>query len=207
MNALNRHAFPPLLGVALSCAVLILWACAPQVPSAPLNGATLEPPIRLQELTATRSDGSTFTTADTRGRISLFFFGYTNCPDVCPLTLAELTRMRRTLGTDARNVDVYFVTLDPERDSPERMRAYLENFPGVTGLIGSDAELASVQSLFNVTSERHDDGNAVTRSTIPPRFTWSTLPARSNSRMRRVHPPKTSHQICTNSCSPSSVRW
>ena len=159
MNALNRHAFPPLLGVALSCAVLILWACAPQVPSAPLNGATLEPPIRLQELTATRSDGSTFTTADTRGRISLFFFGYTNCPDVCPLTLAELTRMRRTLGTDARNVDVYFVTLDPERDSPERMRAYLENFPGVTGLIGSDAELASVQSLFNVTSERHDDGN------------------------------------------------
>jgi protein SCO1 len=159
MSALKRHAFPPLLGAALSCAVLISWACASQAPSLPLNGATLEPPIGLQELSVTRSDVSTFTTADTRGRISLFFFGYTNCADVCPLTLAELTRMRRTLGSDARNVDVYFVTLDPARDTPERMRAYLENFPGVTGLIGSDAELASLQSVFNVSSERREIAN------------------------------------------------
>jgi protein SCO1/2 len=159
MSVLNRHAFPALLGLALCCAVLTLWACTPRHLSEPLNGAALEPPVQLQRLALTRSDGGTFTTADTRGRLSLFFFGYTNCPDVCPLTLAELTRMRRDLVADAQNVDVYFITLDPARDTPERMRAYLDNFPGVTGLSGSDAELTEIESAFNIRSERRDTGS------------------------------------------------
>lgn len=107
----------------------------------------------------TRADDGTFTTADTGGQLSLFFFGYTNCADVCPLTLAELTRVRRTLGDDAQKLDGYFVSLEPARDTPERMRAYLGNFPGVTGLIGSDDELARIQSAFDVRSERRGIGN------------------------------------------------
>ena len=159
MSVLNRHVFAPLLGVALCCAVVLLWACTPPRPTQPLNGAALEPPVNLQELALTRSDGGTFSTADTRGRLSLFFFGYTNCADVCPLTLAELTRVRRALGDEAQKVDMYFVTLDPARDTPERMRAYVGNFPGVMGLLGSDAELARIQLAFNVRSERRDGAN------------------------------------------------
>lgn len=159
MTVVNRHAFPPLLGAAVCCAVLLLWACTPQRPTEPLNGAALEPPATLQELTLMRSDGRTFTTADTHGRISLFVFGYTHCPDVCPLTLAELSRVRRSLADDAQKVNVYFVTLDPARDGPEQMRAYVANFPGVTGLIGSDDELARIQSAFNVRSERGATGD------------------------------------------------
>jgi protein SCO1/2 len=155
-----------LYAVAVSGLVLALWACASPTspPAAPraassLTGAAFQPPIDLPALTFTRSDGSTFSTTDTRNRMSLFFFGYTHCADVCPLTLAELSQMRRHLGNDAERVDVYFVTLDPARDGPDRMAAYLSNFPGIVGLIGSDAELAAAQSTFQVVAERHDTGD------------------------------------------------
>jgi protein SCO1/2 len=163
---LNRRAFPPLLAIVSSGLVVTLWACSPTglvvTPSPttpPLNGAALDPATNLPELTFTRSDGGTFTTVDTRGRTSLFFFGYTHCADVCPLTLAELAQMRRTLGADADKVDMYFVTLDLARDTPERMSTYVANFPGVVGLIGSDAELAYAQSVFNIVATRRDLGD------------------------------------------------
>jgi protein SCO1/2 len=123
-----------------------------------LNGAALVPAADLSSLTFTRSDGGMFNSADTRGRISLFFFGYTHCADVCPLTLAQLSQMRRTLGGDAKRVDMYFVTLDPARDTPERMREYVANFPGIVGLIGSDDEVADAQASFHVLSQRREVG-------------------------------------------------
>ena len=160
---LNRHAFPPLLAVLLSGAVLTLWACAPTVitsPTAqPLNGAALEPPIDVPALNLTGSDGSSFSTSNLHGRLSLFYFGYTHCPEMCPLTLAKLTSMRKTLGPQADSVDMYFVTLDPARDTPERMSTYMENFPGVVGLYGSDAQLEIAQSTFHIQSARRDVGN------------------------------------------------
>jgi len=131
---LKRHVVPPFLGVVLCSLVVALWACAPARPqpaAAQLNGAALEPPVALPALTFARSDGSQFNSFSTRGRISLFFFGYTHCADVCPLTLAQLARMRQTLGSAADQVDMYFVTVDAARDTAERMRSYLANFPGV----------------------------------------------------------------------------
>jgi protein SCO1 len=166
----NWHAFPPLVSFALCVLVVALWACTPARPvaatksgAAQLNGAALEPPVGLPALTLTRSDGGVFKSSDTRGRISLFFFGYTHCADVCPLTLAQLARMRQTLGSAAEQVDMYFVTLDPARDTLERMRSYVANFPGVTGLVGSDTELAEAQAAFHVVAERRDveDGDYV----------------------------------------------
>ena len=155
----TRRAFPPLLGLLLSVGVFAVWACTPQRPIAPLNGAVLEPPTSLPSLTFTRSDGSSFTTYETRGRTSLFFFGYTHCADVCPLTLAELAQLRRSLGSKAQKVDIYFVTLDPSRDTVERVQTYVANFPGVIGLVGSDSELARAQVSFNVLSQRREIGN------------------------------------------------
>jgi protein SCO1 len=160
MNVLNRRALAPLLAMLSSALVLILWACAPVRPVNPvLNGAALQPPSSLPALTLTRTDGGTFTTADTRGRTSLFFFGYTHCPDVCPTTLAEFRQIRTTLGSDATRLDMYFVTLDPARDTPEWMRTYVANFPGVVGLTGSDPQLTLAQTTFHVVYQRRDLGN------------------------------------------------
>lgn len=121
-----------------------------------LNGAAFEPAASLPAgLSFARTDGVPFTTADTRGRLSLFFFGYTHCADVCPLTLAQLTQMRKTLGADAASVDMYFVTTDPARDTAERMQTYMENFPGVVGLTGATDDLARLQTAFGVVAQRH----------------------------------------------------
>ena len=147
---------------------MLLWACAsPAPPATPhamthamptFNGAAFEPPVDVQPLTFTRAEGGAFTTADMRGRTSLFFFGYTHCPDVCPFTLADLSQVHRRLGGEAERVDMYFVTLDPARDTPERMQTYLSNFAGITGLIGSDAELTDAEAAFKVVAERRDTG-------------------------------------------------
>ncbi len=159
---LNRQAFPPVLALILCGLVLSLWACAPTVTTSPaaqpLNGAAMEPPVDLPAMTLSRSDGGAFTTADTGGRLSLFFFGYTHCADVCPLTLSELSSMRKTLGSQAGGVDMYFVTLDPARDTAGRMASYMENFPGVVGLYGSEAQLATAKNTFHVQSVRRDLG-------------------------------------------------
>jgi protein SCO1 len=158
----NRHAFPPILGAILCGVVITMWACAPainQAPTAvPLNGAVLQPPTALPPLTFLRSDGSAFTTANTQGRYSLFYFGYTHCAEVCPLALSQLSSMRKSLGTDGDKLDMYFVTLDPQRDTPERMRTYLTNFPGVVGLIGSEGQIAAAQDTFGVQFSRRDLG-------------------------------------------------
>ena len=166
MSILSHRVVPALLSVSLCALVIAMWACTPQRPvlpsqpvPAPLNGAALEPPVNLPDLSFVRTDGGTFTTADTAGRTSLFYFGYTHCPDMCPLTLAELSHLRRSLCTSANQVDMYFVTLDLPRDTPGRMREYVANFPGVVGLIGSDAQLAEAQAAFNVVATRRDMGN------------------------------------------------
>ena len=77
---------------------------------------------------------------DTRGRVSLFFFGYTTCPDVCPMALAEVAQARRLLGRQAEQVDVYFITVDPERDAPERLARYVAAFDPANGDARSNAE-------------------------------------------------------------------
>src|SRR5690349_1406014 len=104
---MRRHALAPLLAILSSVFVLTLWACTPTRPvvSPTLNGAALLPPTQLSRLTFSRTDGGTFSASDTAGRTSLFYFGYTHWPDMCPLTLAEFGQIRRALGPDAAGLD------------------------------------------------------------------------------------------------------
>lgn len=157
---LNRHLVAPFVAAASCGVVLTLWACAPAQPArVSLNGAVLEPARTLPALTFRRTDGGTFTSADIRGRMSLFFFGYTHCAVTCPLTLAQFGQIRRALGSGTAGLDMYFVTLDPARDRFDWMRTYVANFPGVVGLIGSDADLARAQAAFGVIAERQELAN------------------------------------------------
>jgi protein SCO1 len=152
-----------LLGVTACLAPTPQPAPLPRQTEPTFNGAVLSAPIQLPEFTLQRFDGTRFTSADLRGRVAMVFFGYTTCPDVCPLTMAHLAQARKQLGAEAQQVDAYFVTVDPERDSPQRLREYLGKFdPAIVGLTGTDAELERARQIFGVVAQRRDvPGSAV----------------------------------------------
>jgi len=79
-----------------------------------------------------------------------FFFGFTRCPDVCPTTLLEVSKRLEELGADGDRLPVLFVTVDPEYDTPERLRAYLSSFDArILGLTGSEQQIASIARVWN----------------------------------------------------------
>ena len=96
-------------------------------------------------------NGKVRTLKDFAGRIVVVFFGYTQCPDVCPTTMTELAEIRKTLGKDGDRVQAIFVTVDPARDTPEVLKAYMANFdPTFVALRPSDAQLAAIAKDFKV---------------------------------------------------------
>lgn len=98
--------------------------------------------------------------ADFRGKVVVLFFGYTHCPEVCPTTLADLSQVMRLLGAEAGNVQVLFVTIDPERDTPEVLGKYVPYFnPAFLGLYGDAQATAQAAKVFAVNYEKHDGKN------------------------------------------------
>jgi protein SCO1/2 len=95
--------------------------------------------------------GKPRTLADFRGKVVVMFFGYTQCPDVCPTTMAEMATVMKDLGPAADKVQVLFVTLDPERDKPELLAQYVPAFDKrFLGLYGSPAQTAAVAKEFKI---------------------------------------------------------
>ena len=106
------------------------------------------------EIQLTWIGNSDFHLSEMRGRVVALFFGYTSCPDICPTTMAELNQALGELGDQADQVQVLFVTVDPERDTPERVQEYVDHFnPDFVGLSGSEAELAKVWNSYGVFRE------------------------------------------------------
>jgi protein SCO1/2 len=100
------------------------------------------------------TQGGTFTERDLVGKPSLVFFGYTNCPDVCPTTLADTMIWKQQLGVSDDQVRTIFVTVDPKRDTLDMMRTYLGSFdPKVIGLVGSEAETEKAKASFGAQAE------------------------------------------------------
>ena len=128
---------------------------AKQAPGSGFNGGVLQSELVVPDFTLQRATGTPFSTEQLQGRLALVFFGYTHCPDVCPLSLAYVTKARQQLGKDGSQVDAYYVTVDPERDTPARMVDYLSNFdPPIAGLTGSAAELQRAREIFGVVAEK-----------------------------------------------------
>ena len=89
--------------------------------------------------------------ADFRGKVVVVFFGFTQCPDVCPSTLMELAEVKRQLGADGEKVQGVFITVDPERDTPEVLKAYMALFdPGFVALRGTPAQTEATAKDFKV---------------------------------------------------------
>ena len=145
-----------LTGLVLCFGVVLIVTGGGPAPIATARAA-IGGPFRL-----TDQNGKAVTDADFKGHPSLVFFGFTNCPEVCPTTLFDISEVLNRLGPDAAQVNALFVTVDPERDTPEKLKDYLSSFNSrLVGLGGDPAALAAVAKAYRVFYEKvpQDGGN------------------------------------------------
>lgn len=118
--------------------------------SGELHGTYFEPAHPAADFTLTSADGPV-RLADLRGKAVVLFFGYTFCPDVCPTTMVRLGQAMERLGKDAERVQVIMVSVDPERDTPERLAEYARAFhPSFIGVTGIQEEIDAVASAYGI---------------------------------------------------------
>ena len=136
-------------------AATALVACSPGKPdfrSIDITGADYARDFRL-----TDHNGQERTLADFRGKVVVVFFGYTQCPDVCPTAMAQLVEVKQMLGKDGDKLQALFITLDPERDSAEILKAYIANFdPGFLGLRPSLEQLPELTRHFKIFYKKNE---------------------------------------------------
>ncbi len=106
------------------------------------------------------TDGKQVTDRDFRGKLMLVFFGYTHCPDVCPTEMQNMADVMDKLGPDAKQVAPIFISVDPVRDTPQALSDYVKNFsPLITGLTGTQDEVASAGKAYRVYFRKADGGS------------------------------------------------
>jgi protein SCO1/2 len=155
---IRRLALLLLLGIGLASA-------APPVNEpdrASLKAGVLSPVMAAPALELQGSNGKPLDLAQFRGKVVLLAFGFSSCGEVCPITLATLAGARKKLGEQAANVQVVYVTVDPERDDAARMKKYLASFDATfVGGVGSRAEIDAAQKSYGISSTKqvHADGN------------------------------------------------
>ena len=119
--------------------------------SSGLKAGVFSPPRPAPEFSLRGSDGADFKLSRYRGKVVALGFGYTFCPDVCPTTLAELAQARKKLGADAKDFQVIYVIVDPERDTAERLKTYLSTFDdSFIGATGTPEQLANVRKSYGI---------------------------------------------------------
>jgi len=135
-------------------------ATSPTFTATDITGATFA-----REFKLTDHNGRTRTLADFRGKLVALFFGYTHCPDVCPTTMADFAAAMKSMGPDANKVQVLFVTVDPERDTPALLKQYVPSFhPTFLGLRPTPAQLKLLAAEYKVVYQKNpgdEKGNYV----------------------------------------------
>ncbi len=170
MTEAQRSTRPALLSAAvLAAGVLLLlvgiflisasWTGS-FTASPSFHGTAYEPPEAAPEFALLDHTGRTVRLADYRGKSVLLFFGFVNCPDVCPFTLSRLSRAIESLGRRSSEVQVLLVTVDPERDSPQALAAYVQRFGAqVAGLTGDAEALEKLRAAYGAYAvHQHDAG-------------------------------------------------
>jgi protein SCO1 len=150
-----RYATRPEL---LVCVLLSMMAQATDVDA--LKAGVFNPAREAPDFSIRGSDGVALTLSRYRGKVVVLGFGYTSCLNVCPVTLAVLAQAHRKLGALGSQVQVIYLTVDPERDSAERLKEYLAAFdPSFVGGTGTAAQMAAVRTSYGVTAERVGTGS------------------------------------------------
>jgi protein SCO1/2 len=139
-------------------AALAFWQARPDS----FRGTRYDPPLPAPPISLTKADGQSFHLADLKGKIILLFFGYTSCPDVCPTTLAELKQAISLLNEREQSaVQVVFISVDPDRDTPQRIQDYASRFnPAFIGLSGSSADLEPIWQAYGIYRQIEQTGSA-----------------------------------------------
>ena len=139
----------------LAALALAFGLAAHAAPSPALKAGVFEPPRQAPELALRGSNGAELKLSTYRGKLVLLSFGFTSCAAVCPVTLATLTQARKLLGSLADSVQVVFVTVDPERDDPQRMKTFLAAFdPTFVGATGKPEALEAVRRSYGVSARK-----------------------------------------------------
>jgi protein SCO1/2 len=142
----------------LACMVLSMTALAAE--SEGLKAGVFNPAREAPDFSVRGSDGTELTLSRYRGKVVVLGFGYTSCPNVCPATLAVLAQAHRKLGPLGSQVQVIYLTVDPERDNGDRLKQYLAAFdPTFMGGTGTAAQMAAVRMSYGVTAEKHGTGS------------------------------------------------
>jgi protein SCO1/2 len=138
-------AFTVSLAIGLMAVLFLMGGFRSSTPVSTVGGA----------FELTDQTGQTVTDKSLKGRPSLVFFGFTHCPDICPTSLFEISEVLRAMGPDAAKVNAYFVSVDPERDTPAVMKDYLQSFdPNLKGLTGSPEAVAKMLSAYRVYAKK-----------------------------------------------------
>ncbi|MET0540586.1 MAG: SCO family protein [Variovorax sp.] len=152
----KRHAVKAIAaGAALAAMGVNLSGCSEAKPSfnaVDLTGADYARDFALPDI-----NGKVRTLADFKGKVVVLFFGYAQCPDVCPTTMTEMAQVKQQLGSDGDKLQVVFVTVDPARDTPVVLKAYMDAFdPSFVALIPSPEQLADTAKNFKAYYKKVD---------------------------------------------------
>lgn len=146
----KRRALRLMAWAGLAAAAgLNLAACSENKPS--FNAVDITGADYAKGFSLADADGKQRTLADFKGKVVVMFFGYAQCPDVCPTTMSEMAQVKQQLGSDGSKLQVLFVTVDPERDTPAVMKAYMGAFdPSFVALIPTPEQLAALAKDYKV---------------------------------------------------------
>ncbi len=144
------------LWIAMASLVLVVGAAAilsyTNRDNRTFFGSTIDPPMPAPDFTLVSQASLPASLSDFRGKYVLLFFGFTNCPDICPATMGVLKQVQNRLKDQSENVQVLLVTTDPDHDTPQAMGAFLDRFdPSFIGLTGTKAELERIWAAYGVT--------------------------------------------------------
>lgn len=146
---MNRRTFVRLTCALLVPAMTLLAGCSEKTPEWSLYNVTGHLPDL--KFTLQGAGNRAVTERDLRGKTVLLFFGYASCPDICPTTMAQLSEVLQKLGDDARDVRVVFISVDPHRDTPDILQAYVDAFNNnAIGLTGNESQVADLARHYRV---------------------------------------------------------
>lgn len=151
---MRKGMIAAVVGVAVVAGAALAWWMTPRETIVLASGTALTPPRAIADFELTDHRGDAFTKASLRGRWNLLFTGFTHCPDLCPATLALLTEVDRRLP--AGSVQLIFLSVDPERDTPEVIAAYVGHFgPRLVGVTGARAEIEGLTAELGLAQVRN----------------------------------------------------
>lgn len=164
MKSIANYLYYMRASIVFFFVFLALSGCAekaPQFRSVDITGVDYAKDFALPDVS-----GQTKTLSDFKGKAVVLFFGFAQCPDVCPTTMSEIAEVKKSLGKDGEKVTAVFITVDPERDTPQVLKAYMESFdPSFTALRGTPEQTAALAKAFKIYYKKVD-GKTPTSYTI-----------------------------------------